>query len=114
MSDENENLQATGDEGQQAPQSQDNAGEGQQQASKPGDSSNTYASIIEQQQEQINALLAQTKTLNDQIVNMVNAGAQFNQAQQPAQQAQPPQPTSLASDEDWTLEGLAKEIGKRE
>ena len=84
---------------------------------------NPYQSIIEQQQEQINALLQQTKTLNEQIVSMVNGGAQLNQQQpqpqvQQVQQVQPLNqqfnPVSLASDEDWTLEGLAKEIGKKD
>lgn len=82
---------------------------------------NPYQSIIEQQQEQINALLQQTKTLNEQIVSMVNDGAQLNQQQpqpQQVQQAQPLNqtfnPVSLASDEDWTLEGLAKEIGRKD
>ena len=76
---------------------------------------NTYEYIIEQQQEQINALLNQTKTLNEQIVSMVANGAQFNQ-QQPQPQPQPqsnPMPPSLSDDADWTLEGLAKEIGKK-
>lgn len=73
---------------------------------------NPYASIIEQQQEQISALLAQTKSLNDQIVNMVNAGAQFTQQAQQAQQ--PMTMPALSDDQDWTLEGLASEIGKRE
>lgn len=76
---------------------------------------NPYTSIIEQQQEQISALLAQTKSLNDQIVNMVNAGAQFTQQAQQAQQPQQPMTMpALSDDQDWTLEGLASEIGKRE
>lgn len=92
----------------------------QQAQSEPA---NPYQSIIEQQQEQINALLQQTKTLNEQIVSMVNGGAQLNQQPpqpqvQQVQQVQPLNqqfnPVSLASDEDWTLEGLAKEIGKKD
>ncbi len=79
---------------------------------------NAYQSIIEQQQAQINALLEQTANLNQQIVNMVNSGAQFTSTQQPAQAEEPkpmqqfnPQP--LSADDDWSLESLAKEIGKK-
>ena len=91
---------------------------------------NAYEGIIQQQQEQINALLAQTKCLNEQIVSMVNNGAQFTQQTQPQRQPQQimqPQPQyqpfaqpafnpmSLASDgQDFTLEGLAKEIGRKD
>lgn len=79
---------------------------------------NAYQSIIEQQQAQINALLEQTANLNQQIVNMVNNGAQFASTQQPAQVEEPkpmqqfnPQP--LSAGDDWSLESLAKEIGKK-
>lgn len=97
---------------------------------------NAYEGIIQQLKEQNSALLEQTKSLNEQIVSLINNGAQFNQ-QQPAMSggaglpmatpnnAQPqPQyqpfaqpafnPMSLASDgQDFTLEGLAKEIGRK-
>lgn len=79
---------------------------------------NAYQSIIEQQQAQINALLEQTANLNQQIVNMVNSGAQFASTQ-PVQPEEPkpmqqfnPQP--LSEGDNWSLESLAKEIGKRE
>lgn len=98
---------------------------------------NALQSIIEQQQAQINALIAQNNNLNAQVTQMVQNGAQFGQAQQvqqvqQPQQAQPAQfpnvyqphdaqahplstfnPSSLASDEDYSLEALAKDIGKR-
>ena len=77
---------------------------------------NAYQTIIEQQQAQINALLEQTANLNQQIVNMVNSGAQFASTQsaqvedpKPMQQFNP-QP--LSDGDDWSLESLAKEIGK--
>lgn len=79
---------------------------------------NPYESIIEQQQAQIAALMEQTKTLNAQIVNLVSSGAQLNQTQQapqqaPQQQMQSFNPNSLADDKDWSLEGLAEQIGKK-
>ena len=73
---------------------------------------NTYQSIIEQQQAQINALLEQTTALNNQIINMVNSGAQFND-NKPVEPAQLVAPKALSDDEDYSLESLAKEIGKR-
>ena len=76
------------------------------------DSFNPYQTIIEQQQAQIDALIAQTTALNSQIINMVNAGAQFNDNNH-AQPVQPVQPVSLSDDADYSLESLAKEIGKR-
>ena len=75
---------------------------------------NPYQTIIEQQQAQIDALIAQTTALNSQIINMVNNGAQFNDAN-PSQPdgAQSVQLHSLADDVDYSLESLAKEIGRR-
>ena len=77
---------------------------------------NTYQTIIEQQQAQINALLEQTTALNNQIINMVNSGAQFNDNLQSAQSAklvQTPSPISLSEDMDYSLESLAKDIGRK-
>ena len=76
------------------------------------DSSNPYQTIIEQQQAQIDALIAQTTALNNQIINMVNAGAQLND-NQPTQPVPPAQPPALSDDVDYSLESLAKEIGRR-
>ena len=92
----------------------------------------SYQSIIDQQNEQIAALIAQNQALNGQITKMVQNGAQFYQPQQPAQttfQPMQPQPTqtgyqqaqnpmqqfnppALSSNQDWSLEALGKEIGK--
>ena len=93
----------------------------------------SYQSIIDQQIEQIAALIAQNQALNGQITKMVQNGAQFYQPQQPAQttfqpmQPQPAQmgyqqqaqnpmqqfnPPALSSNQDWSLEALGKEIGK--
>ena len=89
----------------------------QAQATEP-QQANPYESIIEQQQAQINALLEQTANLNQQIVNMVNSGAQFASAQpQPQPEPKPMQefnPQPLSAGDDWSLESLAKDIGKRE
>ena len=102
--------QVAAEQPQQAPEPQQAPAEQPQQA-------NPYESIIEQQQAQINALLEQTANLNQQIVNMVNSGAQFTSAQpvqveevKPMQQFNP-QP--LSEGDNWSLESLAKEIGKR-
>ena len=75
------------------------------------DQTNTYQTIIEQQQAQINALLEQTTALNNQIINMVNSGAQFNDGKQAT--VQEPIVKSLADDNDYSLESLAKDIGKK-
>lgn len=47
-------------------------------------------SIMAQMHEQMNALMEQNARLNEQIVRMINSGAQFN-AQQPQAQTQPAQ-----------------------
>lgn len=75
---------------------------------------NAYESIISQQTEQINALIAQNQSLTDQITKLVHGGGQIMGAQpvtaNPLSQLSAP---SLASDEDWSLEALAKDIGRR-
>lgn len=105
----------------------------QQQATQPTQQANPYQSIIDQQNAQIAALMAQNNALNQQVTQMVQGGAQFNQQQQQQQvqqvgqnwAAQPVQqfppvyggdngmPLSLAADVDISLESLAKEIGKK-
>ena len=85
----------------------------QQELTQP----NPYQSVIEQQQAQIAALMEQNTALNQQVVNMLQNGAQFNgqQAQQQAQHVQPVQqfnPPSLNNGDDYSLEALGKEIGK--
>ena len=75
---------------------------------------NAYESIFEQQNEQIQALIAQNKSLTDQITQLIQNGAQIGNAQ--ARNVSPMQQfnqRALSDDEDWSLESLAKDIGKR-
>ena len=58
-------------------------------APEPASKPNAWDSIIAQQQEQINALMAQNQALTGQITQMVQGGAQFTQ--QAPQQPQPQQ-----------------------
>ena len=69
---------------------------------------NPYQSIIEQQQAQIAALMVQNDALNQQVTRMVQGGAQFSQQQQTQQFAQ----GALSDNRDWSLESLAKDIGR--
>lgn len=110
----------------------------QQPQQQPSMDMNAYDYIIEQQQAQIEALINQNNNLTQQVTQMVQNGAQFQQQQQPQQFAQAvPQPQTvqfpnvyqptdtqahplstfnppaLADDQDFSLEGLASEIGKR-
>ena len=94
-----------------------------------------YQSIIDQQNKQISALIAQNQALTGQITQMVQGGAQFAQpvmqVQQAPQQTFTPQqgqyppvyecnqtnmfnPAALADDKDYSLEGLAEQIGKKD
>ena len=84
---------------------------------------NPYQSIIDQQQAQIAALMAQNDALNQQVTRMVQGGAQFSQQPQQvgqnwAYQHQKPNTAqqfaqgSLSDNQDWSLEALGKEIGK--
>jgi cell division protein FtsB len=90
-------------------------------------------SIIQQLQAQNAALMQQNEALNAQVVKLINGGVQVNTQQQqqqptPVQQmpaqvqqmlsmgAQPDplgviNPPSLADGHDWSMEGLAGEIG---
>lgn len=92
--------------------------------------------IIDQQNAQISALMAQNQALNEQVISMVQGGAQFNKQAKGTPQTSPEQnpypsqvqqmgmlgaqpdpfastnPPSLSSGVDVSLEGLAKEIGK--
>ena len=102
-------------------------------APEPTSKPNAWDSIIAQQQEQINALMAQNQALTGQITQMVQGGAQFTQQPQQVQQPQQPQqptefppvydgasplqtfnPPSLSDNADYSLEGLASEIGKKD
>ena len=81
----------------------------------PEPPANAYDSIITQQTEQINALIAQNQSLTNQITQLIQSGAQINQGNAPAsnpmQQAM--MNPSLQNQDDWSLESLAKEIGKK-
>ena len=94
--------------------------EPQTASEQPQSEQNAYETIIAQQQAQIDALIAQSNTLTQQITNLVQSGAQLNA--QPAQPVQPAQPLpaqgfnpkSLAETDSFlSMEDLAKEIGKR-
>ena len=80
------------------------------EATKP---QNAYESIMKEQSEQIAALIAQNESLTNQITHLIKNGAQISQqpAQDPLGNIMTP---SLASNDDWSLEALAKDIGKRE
>lgn len=72
---------------------------------------NAYDSIIKQQTEQINALIAQNQSLTDQMTKLIQNGAQIGQAQQvtPLQQFAPP---ALSDNNDWSIEELGREMAK--
>ena len=78
-----------------------------------------YQSIIDQQNATINALMAQNQALNGQIAQMVHSGAQITQQATQQPQAQPVQPVQafnpqpLSEGDDWSLESLGREIGKK-
>lgn len=105
------------------------------QQSQPAE--NPQESIIAQLQAQNAALMQQNQSLNAQVVQFIQAGAQLGtQAQTPATVLQQPQlapqvaqmlqmgaqpdplgtfnPPSLAAGQDMTLEGLASQIGKQD
>lgn len=88
--------------------------EPQTASEQPQSEQNAYETIIAQQQAQIDALIAQSNTLTQQITNLVQNGAQLNaQPAQPAP-AQGFNPKSLAETDSFlSMEDLAKEIGKR-
>ena len=90
----------------------------QQEQQGQAQDTNAYNVIIDQQKAQIDALLAHTERLNAQIAQMVTSGAQFTDAQQttqtPANAGVQLPPKSLTDDDDYSLEALGKEIGKRE
>lgn len=99
-----------------------------EQAQTTNNAPNAYETIIAQQQAQIEALIAQSNTLTQQITNMVFNGAQFKSADEmtiknddgklvpltPQVNASAFNPKSLAeTDAFLTMEDLAKEIGKK-
>ena len=82
---------------------------------QPKEQPNAYASIIEQQNEQIAALIAQNQSLTGQITQLIQSGAQINTMQQtqpqPMMQPSMLQP-SLSENDDWSIESLAREMAK--
>lgn len=75
-----------------------------------------YDTIIGQQSEQIKLLIEQNERLSSQIAQLIQSGAQIGvahgvQAANPLQQFNSP---SLAESDDWSLESLAKDIGKKQ
>lgn len=81
-------------------------------APEPAQTTNAgYDSIIQQQTEQINALIAQNQSLTDQMTKLIQNGAQIGQPQQvtPLQQFAPP---ALSDNDDWSLEALGREMAK--
>lgn len=77
---------------------------------------NAYQAIIEQQQEQISALLNQTKLLNDQITSMIQNGTQIRDVTAQTQQTQSALAnlnTQNLADQEYSLESLAREIGRK-
>ena len=76
---------------------------------------NAYDSIISQQTEQINALIAQNQSLTNQITQLVQNGAQIGQPATQTQQVNPLQqlnPPALSENDDWSLEELGREMAK--
>lgn len=124
MTDENITAQAlaalepptqpeTPQQGAQQPEQQ-----GTQQPEQQAQAANPYQSIIDQQGEQIAALIAANEALTKQVTSMIQNGAQLG-AQPQAPQATQAAPTqqfntpSLATDVDYSLESLAMNIGKK-
>lgn len=101
----------TGNTGQ-APIASDGANFGEQP--KP-DKPDAYQAIIDQQNAQIAALMEHSSKQAEQIAQLINNGAQLNQQPQQPQQPQQamPQVQALGADDDYSLEALGKEIGKR-
>lgn len=68
----------------------------------------TYKSIIDQQKEQIDALMQQNDLLNAQITKMVQNGTQLNDNNN---SPKPPDTTPSLSEDYVSLSDLGKEIG---
>lgn len=95
---------------------------------------NPYNSIIEEQKAQIAALMDANRQLTEQVTNLITSGAQISHTGTPKQTATKHAATageyapvygagenplsqlntpSLADDNDYSLEGLASEIGRK-
>lgn len=75
---------------------------------------NAYDTIIQQQKEQIDALIEHTERLNKQIAQMVHGGVQVNDGTQAQPQPQPQPQTQSLADDYVSLSDLGAEIGKKE
>ena len=125
---ENENIE---NENQVAPEAPASPVEPE----KPTIEENPYDSIIAEQREQISALMDANRQLTEQVTSLINSGAQItHEKAAPVEKPVKPvaqagefsnvyggnktplselNPPSLADDTDWSLEGLACDIGKR-
>lgn len=101
---------------------------------EPVTEENPYDSIISEQREQISALMDANRQLTEQVTSLINSGAQItHEKAAPVEKTAKPvaqagefsnvyggnrtplselNPPSLADDADWSLEGLAGDIGK--
>lgn len=81
---------------------------------QPKQAPNAYQSIIDQQAEQINALIAQNESLTGQITKLIQNGAQISGNPQPGRidPLSNLNGAALSDGDDWSLESLAKDIGK--
>ena len=88
-----------------------------QELSQEPQAPQAYQSIIEQQNEQISALIAANEALTKQVTGLIQNGAQLGTPQQAAPQTPQPMqqfnPQPLSEGDDWSLESLAKEIGRK-
>lgn len=85
-------------------------------SAQPGqvETPNAYQSIIDQQAEQINALIEQNESLTGQITKLIQNGAQISGNSQPGRidPLSNLNGAALSDGDDWSLESLAKDIGK--
>ena len=100
-----------------APQAPQQAPQEPQEAAQEPQAPQAYQSIIEQQNEQIAALIAANDALTKQVTGLIQNGAQLGTPQQAAPQTPQPMqqfnPRPLSEGDDWSLESLAKEIGRK-
>ena len=84
--------------------------------SEPAQQENPYKAIIEQQNEQIGALIAQNQSLTQQITKMIQSGVQLNPDNKPMEESPHTEQFELKKyydDDDLSLDALGKMIGKR-
>lgn len=125
---ENENIENDNQTAPEAPATPPEPAE-------PATDANPYDSIIAEQREQISALMDANRQLTEQVTSLINSGAQItHEKAAPVEKIAKPiaqsgefsnvyggnrtplselNPPSLADDTDWSLEGLAGDIGKR-